>query len=127
LLGRQGERPFLDSNEFGGLSLLKTTPAPRTPQLARRFCRDESLSDSSAAPGWWAEGASSGRPTDVGSDSSQYYNLDRSAKLGLGGATFVVVVQVADVGDGHDPGLQSMHRPFEIAIVYASATGQRLG
>jgi len=49
-------------------------------------------------------------------------NVDRSAKPRPGGATFVVVVHTADVGDGHDPGLQSTHRPLEIAIVYASAT-----
>jgi hypothetical protein len=33
----------------------------------------------------------------------------------------------ADVGDGDDPGRQLTHRPLEIAIAYASATGRRLG
>jgi hypothetical protein len=102
-------------------------PAPRTPQLTCRFCRNEWLSDSSAATSWQAAGASRGRPTYVGSDSSKYDNVDRSAKPRSGGATFVVVVQAADVWNGDDPGLQSMHRPLEIAVVYASATGRRLG
>jgi hypothetical protein len=53
--------------------------------------------------------------------------LDRSAKPGSGGATFVVGVETAEGRDGEDPGLSSMHRPLEIAIVYASATGQPLG
>jgi hypothetical protein len=69
----------------------------------------------------------SGQPTDVGSDSSQYDNLDRNAKPGAGGAAFVVVMQTADVRDGHDPGLQSMHRPLEIGIVYAPATRAAFG
>jgi hypothetical protein len=76
---------------------------------------------------WSAEGASSGQAADFGADDIQYDNLDRSAKPGSSSATFVVVLQTADVRDGNDPGLESMHRPFETAIVYAPATGRRLG
>ena len=109
-------RAFRSPAKSPGLSPPKTPYAPRTEQLACRFCRDESPSDSPAATSWYAERASGGQATDVGADDTQNDKLDRSAKPGSGGATFVVMVQAAEVGDGDDPGRQLTQRPLEIAI-----------
>ena len=73
--------------------------------MACQFRRDESRSDFSAATRWQAEGASSGQPIDLATDDIQYDNLDRSAKPGSGGATFVMMVRTADVRDGNEPAI----------------------
>jgi hypothetical protein len=53
--------------------------------------------------------------------------VDRHANPGPGRAAFVVVVEAADMGNRHDPGVQSPHRPLENGIVYAPAPGRALG
>ena len=58
-----------------------------------------------AATRWQDDGPSGGRSTDFGADGIQYNKLDRSAEPGSAGATFVMVVQTAEVQDGNDPAI----------------------